>query len=699
MDGALKFFSSLNTAGFESGAKRMQQSADTVSAGVKNAFAGVARAVVAIGGAFLAVRASADAFNKALDLGGKLNDLSARPGESAGNLAILQRAFENAGLGADQVGSMLDRMSRYMVESTKAGSEQQKTLAALGLSFDSLQGKTPTQQLQALASAVSSVEDPAIRTKVAMEIFGRSGGELMPLLRAMGSELDIARQQLGSLPSVMDKSAEAFDKLGDSLAAIGNKGTELAAGILEKLAPALASVAERVAAIDATGLGKALGEYAVQTAKWVAETLKVSEAITAVKTAIAGIAVGEVCKGFELLFTTAKIAGLNAVNEVVAAAMAAVESVGAALQSLFGSDSTTMAFINGSFEMLGAKIASNISKHLADVLEQIPFMGAAAEAIRATQKEAEQAVQDISNIMYYEADNLKKEWGGIMAEMPKRFAESYEQNARSPLFDLTNELAKQKELSAELASNIRAAGISAGDFSNALNNSPLRGGSLMDRLTGGDADSPFPDTTRGGGAKIPIKIDPAALASSEKEGGGTSAKSQTTSALDALRKAAETDARARADLFRIEAEMSRRTSRVPELMDKGQFGSAATTELRAERNAERRAQDIMSRRSATDLLFGEDSPLKNMGDLEQQFRRQNPFGRREDFDRFVRDQSKTQAERVRESTQGGGTGGKDAKPQADPMSGMASDIAQIKEVLIRADGIHDRLPIRALSAA
>jgi hypothetical protein len=191
-------------------------------------------------------------------------------------------------------------------------------------------------------------------------------------------------------------------------------------------------------------------------------------------------------------------------------------------------------------------------------------------------------------------------------------------------------------------------------------------------------------------------------------GGGSSPSDQSAqSALDALRKAAETDARARADLFRIEAEMSRRTSRVPELMDRGQFGFAANTQLRAERDAEKRALDIMSRRSATDLLFGEDSPLKNMGELTNKFRetmrKEGFLGLTEqdlkNYTRVMRDQSKTQAERVRESTQGGGTGGKDAKPQADPMSDMASDIAQIKEVLVRADGIHDRLPIRALSAA
>jgi hypothetical protein len=178
-------------------------------------------------------------------------------------------------------------------------------------------------------------------------------------------------------------------------------------------------------------------------------------------------------------------------------------------------------------------------------------------------------------------------------------------------------------------------------------------------------------------------------------GGGTSAPKPTT-ALDALRKAAETDARARADLFRIEADKNRRTERVSELMDGGFLSSAANTQLRAERNAEKRAQDLMTRRSATDALFGADSPLKNMGELQNRFRQENPFGRREDFDRFVSEQAKSETERARETsapTTGAGAGPAPSSPE----SALMQTVKQIYEVLTRSDGIHDRLPVRSLA--
>jgi hypothetical protein len=178
-------------------------------------------------------------------------------------------------------------------------------------------------------------------------------------------------------------------------------------------------------------------------------------------------------------------------------------------------------------------------------------------------------------------------------------------------------------------------------------------------------------------------------------GGGSSSPSDQ-SALDALRKAAETDARARANLFRIEADKTRRTSRVSELMDGRFFSTAANTQLRAERNAEKRAQDLITRRSATDALFGADSPLKNMGELQNRFRQENPFGRREDFDRFVSEQAKSETERARETsapTTGVGAGPAPSSPE----SALMQTVKQIYEVLTRSDGIHDRLPVRSLA--
>jgi hypothetical protein len=77
----------------------------------------------------------------------------------------------------------------------------------------------------------------------------------------------------------------------------------------------------------------------------------------------------------------------------------------------------------------------------------------------------------------------------------------------------------------------------------------------------------------------------------------------------------------------------------------------------------------MTRRAATDSLFGKDSPLKNMGELFQKFRQQNTFARRKDFDQFVRDQAKTESERKADTERGAAASGgpSDKQPSGDPV--------------------------------
>jgi len=377
---AIRFNASLNTAGFDSGAKALQGMAASASAGISRHFGKIAAAVVGIGAAFIGIRAAAQSFNAAIAMGGQLNDLSARTGETAGNLAILQRAFENAGAGAEAVGPTINRLQRAIVEAGEGGKEQSEAFGKLGLNLERLKDLTPTEQLQAVARALQGVGNDSDRSAIAMQLLGRSGGELLPLLRAMGVELDIARKQLGSTPQVMDRVTASFDTIGDNFAAIGEKGKEFAAGLLEQVAPALVDLSTRLANIDAAGFGAKLSEYAAATVNWIAETFKLKDALAQIEIAIKAITSGNFAEGLSLMFMAAKNTALNAINEIVAAGMAAMQTMGQALQSLFAPNSTTMAFIRGSFDMLGAKLASGIFESSATSCTMRPKISKASGA-------------------------------------------------------------------------------------------------------------------------------------------------------------------------------------------------------------------------------------------------------------------------------------------------------------------------------
>jgi hypothetical protein len=235
-----------------------------IAAGV--AGAAVKAGMMAIEAATAAARSVIDGFGQAINLGGRLNDLSSRTGETAGNLLLLERSFENAGVGADKVGPSINRLQKFIGEASAGGKQQIQTFDALGISMSDLEGKTPTDQMQLLATRISGIADPTERAKAAMDVFGRSGGELLPLLNNFSGELNTAQRQLGSLPGVMDRANAAFDKVSDNLGAIGNKTKEFAAGFLERALPALNAFTTALAGVDAAGWGQRLMDMVIRVA-------------------------------------------------------------------------------------------------------------------------------------------------------------------------------------------------------------------------------------------------------------------------------------------------------------------------------------------------------------------------------------------------------------------------------------------------
>jgi hypothetical protein len=252
-----KIKSSLNS--MDDNVKKAEKSMSSSFAGMAKAGAAFAGGMLTINAAISAAQSAADSFGAAMDMGGALADLSARTGESAGNLLILQRAFDNTGAGAEKVGPTINKLQKALVEAGQGSQSNIDAFNRLGINFTELASKTPTEQLQELAAKLSGVTDPAERSTLAMQLLGKSGGELLPFLSGFSEEIATAKGQLGSLPEVMDRSASAFDNLGDGIAVVKGKATELAAGFLESLLPALNSLVSAGSNFDAATLGQKFG--------------------------------------------------------------------------------------------------------------------------------------------------------------------------------------------------------------------------------------------------------------------------------------------------------------------------------------------------------------------------------------------------------------------------------------------------------
>lgn len=220
-------------------------------------FSNVAGPLAALGGlagAFSAVKSS-------LDMGGRLSDISSQTGIAVGDLVVLEQAFKNSGLAAEQVGPSINRLQRAIVEAGQGSGTQAAIFEKLGLSLSQLETQSPAEQFKTVAAAIQSLQSPAARTTAAMEIFGKSGGKLLTLF-SDSNAFASAATQVGGLASTMDANAGRFDAISDSLGAAGLKGQQLSAAFTAALAPALERIAAALDQTDLTGLGQNLGAIA-----------------------------------------------------------------------------------------------------------------------------------------------------------------------------------------------------------------------------------------------------------------------------------------------------------------------------------------------------------------------------------------------------------------------------------------------------
>jgi hypothetical protein len=404
----------------DDGVKDAGNGVNTSFAAMAKAGAGLAIGIGAVKAVFSAITGTLGEFKGALDLGGELSDLSSRTGETAGNLLILQRAFDNAGVGADKVGSSINKLQKFMEDAARGGKRQSETLDALGLTYDDLSGKTPTEQMALLAERISGIEHPGKRAAFTMQVFGGKAGDMLPLLTNFSGEMENAQKQLGSMPGVMDRSANSFDAISDNIEVAKGKFLEFAAGLLESVSPAIELVTTLLTRFDAAGAGMKLGEIITGASK----------AMGGFGAALDAIKLGEFSMAFEIAFTSIKLQAKDSINSIMAYLKASASFAGKFLSNMFASDGALMQSLSSVFQILINNITLAFSEGMRSILKHIPGIG----------KAIDQALYDVSANAAAHAEMYTAYLGKKLGEVPAQFIESIEKG--NVAFDHTLEIAK-----------------------------------------------------------------------------------------------------------------------------------------------------------------------------------------------------------------------------------------------------------------
>jgi hypothetical protein len=205
----------------------------------------------AIAGAYKLGRALKDAF----DLGGRLSDLSAQTGVAVDQLAILQQAFEDNGVAADSIGSVINKLQRSITDFGAGLSTQSRAFERLGITFDEIKNKSPLEQFKMVQNAIANMQDPTQKAATAMELFGRAGGDLMALFQDSGA-IEKASVTMGSSAEILRKNAERFDRISDLLNRASVKFQGIILALAEVAAPKILLALEQFNKMDFAGIGQ-----------------------------------------------------------------------------------------------------------------------------------------------------------------------------------------------------------------------------------------------------------------------------------------------------------------------------------------------------------------------------------------------------------------------------------------------------------
>ena len=174
-----------------------------------------------------------------------LNDAAQALGTTAVELSGLRQAAGEAGVGAETLDTALTRLNINLSEAA-AGSKQQVALFnALGVSVRDISGnvRPATEVLAQLASAFSRMEDGPAKAALAIDLFGKAGARLVPLLNGGAAGL----QRFSGLTQETVDAANKLQAETDKLSASWERFKfTLAAGVI----PAINKTIEAL-----TGLG------------------------------------------------------------------------------------------------------------------------------------------------------------------------------------------------------------------------------------------------------------------------------------------------------------------------------------------------------------------------------------------------------------------------------------------------------------
>lgn len=197
-------------------------------------------------GAAVSVAGLTAMVKSAIDTGDALDEMSQRVGISVETLSVWKPAAEQSGISGESFEKGLRKLATTMVEAETGSESAARGFSVVGVELKNQDGtlRATDQVLLDLADRFKAMPDGAQKTALAVQLFGKSGAELIPFLNQGRDGIDALATEMQALGVQMSsETAAQAGTFNDALDKLKLAGSSIGNQIVTALLPALNDMA------------------------------------------------------------------------------------------------------------------------------------------------------------------------------------------------------------------------------------------------------------------------------------------------------------------------------------------------------------------------------------------------------------------------------------------------------------------------
>jgi hypothetical protein len=211
--------------------------------------------MAAAGGLAIIAGGMATMIKNSIDAADELYAFSQQVGLSTEFLSTFGYAANMSNVETESLNNALIKFSKNLVDAAEGGKETSAAFRSLGISAVDSQGNIigTEEALMRVADQFQKMPDGAQKTKLALDLFGKSAAPLIPLLNEGSAGINKMREEAQRLGIEVDSNfARTADALNDSMMVLQKKFEGIGMEVAQELAPTLLVLAKYLVEIFTT---------------------------------------------------------------------------------------------------------------------------------------------------------------------------------------------------------------------------------------------------------------------------------------------------------------------------------------------------------------------------------------------------------------------------------------------------------------